>query len=90
MRLSRRCSSRPLFVCFGLNRSGEVECSYSVFYFLDLVHFQFHVSQISSKAKAKVIVTHKFALCSRSSSVNGGVGGFFLNAASPVNEVVSL
>lgn len=52
----RRCSSRPLFVCFGLNRSGEVECSYSVFFFfLDLVHFQFHVSQISSKAKQKLL-----------------------------------
>lgn len=48
-----------------------------IYFFGDLVHFQFHVSQISSKAKAKVIVTHKFALCSRSSSVNGGVGGFF-------------
>lgn len=58
MRLSRRCSSRPLFVCFGLNRSGEVECSYSVFYFYFFwiwFIFSFTFPKLAAKQKQKLL-----------------------------------
>lgn len=92
MRLSRRCSSRPLFVCFGLNRSGEVECSYSVFYFFFFwiwFIFSFTFPRLAAKQKQKLLwLTNSHFAHVRAALTAAWED--FLNAASPVNEVVSL